>query len=182
MAIDGDPGLIVAGIDPGIRGALAVLNENNDCDTASMPVMGDPAIVDGAAVARWLHDRDVQLVIIEQSQAMPLERKVRGKTIRQGISSTFRTGQTYGQLLGVLQASLLPYRPVTAQVWKRAMGLNWEKERSRRRAIELRPAISDQFARKLDEARAEAALLAWWYLHGRTPVVEPRPKTEELVA
>src|SRR4249919_1412819 len=99
MLTGGEP-LIVAGIDPGVRGALAVLNEFNDCDTVAMPVMGEPKIVDGGAVVRWLADRDANLAVIELAHAMP----------KQGVVSSFRFGMIYGQLLGALQASLMPYR------------------------------------------------------------------------
>jgi hypothetical protein len=160
-----DPGLIVAGIDPGLHGAIAVLNEAGDCDTIHMPVMGDKLVIDGGAVARWLGERSPNLVVIERAQAMPEHLQKR----KQGAASTFRFGQTYGQLLGVLQASAFPYRIVGAADWKRALHLSRDKELSRRRAIELLPLAGEQFQLKKDEARAEAALIAWWYLHGRTP-------------
>lgn len=169
MAGFADPGLIVAGIDPGLHGALAVLNENDDCETIDMPVMGDPLIVDGGFVARWLNERDVNLVVIERAAAMPSEwtDKKTGKIRKQGAASTFRFGQTYGQLLGVLQASAFPYRIVGPAQWKRAMSLSRDKEQSRCRAIELLPRAGEQFQLKKNEARAEAALIAWWYLHER---------------
>jgi crossover junction endodeoxyribonuclease RuvC len=148
--------VIVGGIDPGVHGALAVLNEEGDCDTIAMPIMGAPKpIVDGGALVRWFGDRDVDLVVVEQAQAFP----------KQGVATSFRFGQTYGQALGALQASLIPYRTVSPASWKRDLHLSHDKEQSRRRAIELFPRAAPQFARKLDEARAEAALLAWWWLY-----------------
>lgn len=168
--------LIVAGIDPGLHGALAVLNETGDCQTTDMPIMGDPAIVDGGAVARWLNECDVSIVVIERAQSMPAEwtdRKT-GKLRKQGVSSSFRNGQTYGQLLGVLQACAFPYRIVGAADWKRAMRLSRDKELSRRRAIELLPRSGEQFQLKKHEARAEAALIAWWYLHERNRLEEKK--------
>jgi Holliday junction resolvasome RuvABC endonuclease subunit len=156
--LSGDPGLIVVGIDPGLSGALAVLNEDGDLDTVLMPVMGAPVrVVDGGAVARWLSECSPNLAVIEMAQAMP----------KQGASSTFRFGQAYGQVLGVLQTSLIPYRIVVSRRWKQDLGLSSDKEQSRRRAIELLPRWADQFTRRKDEARAEAALIAWWWLHGR---------------
>jgi len=150
--------MICAGVDPGVAGALAVINEVGDLDTIAMPTMGDPRMVDGAAVARWLGDRDVEMAIIEQAHAMP----------RQGVASSFNFGRTYGQLLGVLQCSLIPYRAVTPQRWKKDLHLSPDKEQSRRMAIETFPRFAEQFVLKKDEARAEAALIAWWWLHGRT--------------
>ena len=40
------------------------------------------------------------------------------------------------------------------------MGLSGDKERSRARALAMFPAIAERFARKMDEGRAEACLLA----------------------
>lgn len=151
----GDPGLIVAGIDPGLSGALAVLNEEDDCETTLMPKM--EKLVDGGAIARWLGDHGVQLAIVEQAQAFP----------GQGVSTMFNYGRAYGQVLGVLQACLIPYRLVSPTQWKKAMKLSPDKDRSRRLAIEMLPRAAVQFQRKMDEARAEAALIAWWYLHER---------------
>jgi crossover junction endodeoxyribonuclease RuvC len=150
----------VAGIDPGIHGALAVVDEDGECNTVCMPVMGSPkAIVDGGAVVRWLGDNGACLAMVEAAQAFP----------GQGVSTSFRFGQAYGQILGALQAALIPYRIVTPARWKGDLRLSRDKEQSRRRAIELLPRAALQFALKKDEARAEAALIAWWYLHGRTP-------------
>ena len=168
--------IIVAGIDPGITGALAVLGVDGECDTVAMPVMGDPAIIDGGAVVRWLGERDVQLVVIEfQSGFSPPGRKI-------GAATGFSLGRTYGQLLGALQASLIPYRVVTPARWKKDLALaggEGGKERSRRRAIELLPQIAEQFSRKKDEGRAEAALIAWWYVHARQAV---KPRTRRVYA
>jgi crossover junction endodeoxyribonuclease RuvC len=145
---------IVAGIDPGLSGAVAVVNSNADCFTARMPVMGKPPIVDGAALVGWLADYDVTIAVVEQAQAFP----------EQGVSSVFRYGMVFGQVIGVLQAALIPYRLVTPRRWKRDLNLTRDKEVSRRRAIETFPRHAAHFALKKDEARAEAALIAWWWL------------------
>jgi crossover junction endodeoxyribonuclease RuvC len=162
--------VIVGGIDPGVHGALAVLNEMGDCDTIAMPIMGAPKpIVDGGALARWFGDRDVEIAVIELAAAFRIPPKKGQKARGMGVTSTFNFGQAYGQVLGALQASLIPYVIVSPARWKGDMHLSRDKEQSRRRVIELLPRAAEQFARKMDENRAEAALLAWWYLHGRHP-------------
>jgi crossover junction endodeoxyribonuclease RuvC len=80
----------------------------------------------------------------------------------QGVASTFKFGASYGCAYGVLCALNAPVRHVTPATWKRAFGLNADKERSRRMAIELWPNMSGYFARKKDDGRAEAALIARW--------------------
>jgi crossover junction endodeoxyribonuclease RuvC len=164
--------MVVAGIDPGLSGALAVLNEDDLCESVHMPRMGD--MVDGGALARWLGDRDVELAILESANAWP----------GQGVAGMFKYGRSFGQVLGVLQASLIPYLLVTPAKWKRDMHLSSDKEASRRRAIELLPraAGEGQFSLKKDEARAEAALIAWWYLHGRGSTTKEAVNTQNRVS
>jgi hypothetical protein len=151
---------IVVGIDPGLDGGVAVLNESDTLDTAPLPTMGEGKhrVLDIAQLVRWLRDRDVTEAIMELSGAMP----------DQGRASIFRYGVSFGQLLGMCQGMLLPYVIVSPLRWKRHYGLLNSKKHgivvgkddSRRRAIELFPANAHQFARKLDTHRAEAALIA----------------------
>jgi crossover junction endodeoxyribonuclease RuvC len=147
---------IILGVDPGLGGALAVVNDFNDCETCLMPTMGEGKhrIIDGTAVARFIEERDVEFAIIENVHAMP----------KQGVSSVFKFGQVHGQVLGVLQSRGIPYRLIAPRVWKRDMSLTADKSLSRRRAIEQFPHAQEQFSRVMDEGRAEAALLALWYI------------------
>jgi crossover junction endodeoxyribonuclease RuvC len=88
-------------------------------------------------------------VVIEESQAMP----------RQGVRSMFTTGFGYGLWIGLLTALQIPYTPVRAHIWKKALGLGKDKEQARLRAQQLFPAAD--LRRKRDHGRAEALLLAW---------------------
>lgn len=54
----------------------------------------------------------------------------------------------------------ISYREVSPSVWKRGMGLDGDKERSRALARSLWPAAP--LGRKRDHGRAEALLLAEW--------------------
>jgi crossover junction endodeoxyribonuclease RuvC len=64
---------------------------------------------------------------------------------------------------------------VTPAQWKFGVGLNAvsgqdqkaRKNASREKAIELFPQYADLFARVKDDGRAEAALMAWWFVHKR---------------
>jgi len=148
--------MIVCGIDPGFGGALAILNDHGDCHVLSMPTIGEKAqaVINSAMVARFLDEFDVEFAIVEKAQAMP----------RQGVSSTFKYGVAYGQILAVVQCSLIPYELVTPQQWKREMGLSKDKEQSRLKATQRLPRAAKYWERKMDHGRAEAALLALWRL------------------
>jgi hypothetical protein len=145
--------MIVGGIDPGITGGLAVVNEHAWCETQIMPVIDH--VVDGAAVMRFFAERDVEFIVIEAVHSMP----------KQGVKSTFSFGYSAGQVRTVGQLICIKPRMIRPQEWKRAWGLiGTSKEASVRKAIELFPQAADQFKRKKDHGRAEAALMAAYHL------------------
>jgi len=148
--------MIVAGIDPGLGGAIAVMNECRHCETSDMPTMGEGTqrMINAHEVARFLTERDVEFAVVEEVSAMP----------KQGVSSTFRFGGAYYGILCTLQVLGIPYQVVRPAAWKKAMGVPADKEVCRRKAIELLPKAAQQFARKKDDGRAEAALLCLWKL------------------
>jgi Crossover junction endodeoxyribonuclease RuvC len=85
--------LIVLGIDPGIRGGLAVVSNNGVgslIDAIDIPTVGDGAKerVDVIAVREWIERHKPDLALIERAQAMP----------RQGASSGFKYGRATGSL------------------------------------------------------------------------------------
>jgi hypothetical protein len=146
--------MITGAVDPGKTGALAVVNELGDVETADMPLT-DEGIVDGAAVLRFFIERDVEIVIMERVHALPHDGKV----------SAFNFGFTNGVLRGVAQCMGLPHKLTTPQTWKRALGLlKADKSASRELAMKMFPRSVDQFKRVKDHSRAEAALLAAWHL------------------
>jgi hypothetical protein len=146
--------MITGAIDAGKTGALAVVNEFGDVETADMPLT-DEGIVDGAAVLRFFIERGVEIVVLERCQAMPHDGKV----------SAFNFGFTNGVLRGVAQITGLPHKLVTPVTWKRALGLlKADKNASRAMATKLFPRAADQFKRVKDHNRAEAVLIAAWHL------------------
>ena len=90
------------------------------------------------------------LALIERVHAMP----------RQGLGSTFRFGQAYGSLLGILAALQIRVVTVSPITWKKHFKLPADKELSRRVALRTFAKTPEHFARKRDHNRAEAALMA----------------------
>ena len=81
----------------------------------------------------------------------------------QGIASSFKFGQTYGWLLGVLDAIEIPYQPITPQKWKKEFGLTSDKAKSVevcKRLFPDVPLLRTERSRKDDDNMAEALLLA----------------------
>jgi hypothetical protein len=143
----------VIGVDPGLSGAVAILNAVGEVfDVYDMPS------VDGNVSGRLLADLlplpEKSWAIVEKVASMP----------KQGVASTFKFGRSAGVVDGVLAALEIPTEYVVPGKWKRDMGLSSDKEHSRLRAIQLWPRAASKFARKKDDGRAEACLLARWFI------------------
>lgn len=148
------------GIDPGISGAVAVLDENLACvATYEMPTMkmGKKQQVNAAELTRllrihtkWLqHDPTCVTAYLEMVKAMP----------GQGVSSMFNFGCGYGIVQGVLAALEVPTELVTPPVWKKRAGLiGKEKDMARTKAQMLYPTLN--LGRKKDIGRSDALLIA----------------------
>lgn len=157
---------IFVGIDPGaVSGAVAAINERGRyIDVFDMPVVasGKSAKVRNQVNAMALANKlsalrdidDSVLVALESVSAMP----------GQGVSSMFSLGDSFGAIRATVAIRLFPCELVSAATWKRAMGLNSDKEVGRAKAIRLFPEAADFLSRKKDHNRAEALLLAMWLL------------------
>jgi len=143
---------MIFGIDPGISGAIAKLNDNGSfISVTDMPVMagtGKRRQVNAAELARILK-LDGGTAYLERASAMP----------KQGVSSMFSFGTSYGIIIGVLAALGIPVILVTPQSWKKRAGLTGkEKDCARTLAQQLYPTA--ELGRKKDIGRADALLIA----------------------
>lgn len=148
---------LVIAIDPGLSGAIAILDEDGKVDLVrDLPVIRDGKLswIDGSRLQSMVmaarKGRDAR-AIVERVQAMP----------KQGLSSSFNFGVGFGSILGVLQTLQLPIEFVTPVTWKRALGLDSQKHRSLDKARLLYPMAELHLAKH--DGRAEALLLAHWY-------------------
>lgn len=142
------------GIDPGLSGGLAILDEHGGVvDAADIPLtgVGPKRRVDARALQRWIADHKPRHAFVERAQAMP----------RQGVSSSFNYGRGVGYLEATVACCGIPLTIVEPSMWKKHFGLKGpDKEQARQRAIQLHPDAAELFARKKDHGRAEAALIA----------------------
>ena len=63
---------------------------------------------------------------------------------------------------GVLSTLGIPFTPVSPSKWKKTFNLGKDKNESRAAATRLFPDLASEFARKKDDGRAEAILIAKW--------------------
>ena len=148
----------VLGVDPGVRGGLAIVAINDGAaprlvDAIDIPTIGVGAKerVDPIALRDWIVMHQPQHAYIERAQAMP----------KQGASSGFKYGRATGSIEAVVACCGVPLTIVEPSMWKRAHRLDGrDKEGGRQRALQLFPAAHALLARKMDHGRAEAALIA----------------------
>jgi hypothetical protein len=159
MAGGGDS-VIYVGIDPGLGGALAVIDGHAvklyDTPTAFIGTKGkrDYLIANMADILmRHGKDETESFAVVESVHSMPA----------QGVASSFSFGRGLGIWEGVLSALQIPYAKVAPQTWKKALLFDMprdNKDSSRIAATRLFPNAADMLARKKDDGRAEALLMA----------------------
>jgi crossover junction endodeoxyribonuclease RuvC len=149
---------MIAGIDPGLSGALFFLDPSRLLagEAVDLPIHvltrggKKKRELDIAGLIGILTAHRLDHVFLESVGAMP----------GQGVSSVFAFGKTYGVILGVIAARTIPLTLVTPAVWKRALGVPKAKDGARARASQLLPEAASQWTLKKHDGRAEAALLA----------------------
>ena len=154
--------MIIFGIDPGVSGAISVLENKKVIDVFDMPTMIDgkknKKQVNGAEVASILlneiNNSDDAIVVVEHVTAMP----------GQGVTSMFNFGQSFGVIKGVCAALKLPIYFVRPMKWKKHFNLiKTNKDASRTKVIEIYPSISSKLSRKKDSNKADAILIARYF-------------------
>ena len=132
----------IIGIDPGLSGGIAVLENNKVLDIFDMPVMSEgkknKRQLNSAQLVKLIKDNisknEEVSVVVEQVNAMP----------GQGVTSMFNFGQTFGAIKGVCAALGLPIFFVRPAKWKKHFELiNSSKDSSRTKAIEMYPSLSN---------------------------------------
>ena len=156
----------ILGIDPGLSGAIAILENKKVISLFDMPVMAEgkknKKQLNSAQLVNIIKDNTVEkdevAVVVEQVNAMP----------GQGVTSMFNFGQTFGAIKGVCAALKLPIFFVRPSKWTKYFELiNSSKDSSRTKAIEMYPSLSSQLAKKKDVNKSDAILIARFYYDTR---------------
>jgi Holliday junction resolvasome RuvABC endonuclease subunit len=143
--------MLVMGVDPGAVSAAYALVRPDLALCDDVPVADK--MVDGRSFALLVREAKPDVAVIERVSAMP----------KQGVSSSFRFGQGLGVLQGVLLAHSVKIIEVTPGVWKKFFKLGPDKEQARALAIKRFPTVNN-LTHKKDAGRAEALLIAQWFL------------------
>jgi crossover junction endodeoxyribonuclease RuvC len=158
--------MIIIGIDPGLSGGIAVLDNNKVLELFDMPVMADgkknKKQLNSALLAKLIKEStsntSESAVIVEQVNAMP----------GQGVTSMFNFGQTFGAIKGICATLELPIFFVRPSKWKKHFELiNSSKDASRTKAIEMYPHLAEKLSKKKDVNKSDAILIARFYCDTR---------------
>ena len=158
--------MIIIGIDPGLSGGIAVLDNNKVLELFDMPVMADgkknKKQLNSALLAKLIKESisntSESAVIVEQVNAMP----------GQGVTSMFNFGQTFGAIKGICATLELPIFFVRPSKWKKHFELiNSSKDASRTKAIEMYPHLAEKLSKKKDVNKSDAILIARFYCETR---------------
>lgn len=152
--------MLVLGIDVGSHGAIALIDSDTDTLIAvhDMPTLQDGpkgrSAVNPPLLAELVYKLQPDCAYVEAVNARPGE----------GPTGAFAFGRCRGVIEGVLGAAGIPAKHISPASWKRAIGIppgkEGAKDAARSEAIRRWPSQADLFARKKDDGRAEAALIA----------------------
>lgn len=150
----------VAGIDPGVGGAIALIDDSERM-VADLPTVsiGSTRQVDPIALHDLLRAWAPERVVIEDNRAMG----------GNGSLANFSMGMSMGLCVAVIALGGYPLVRARPIDWQRTVGLSnapakLRKAASSMRARELFPVLVPELKRVQDHNRAEALLIAE---HGR---------------
>jgi len=151
---------VILGIDPGVSGALVVLDRTGQyVDHAIMPAMkiDKSNRVDGRKVARFLREYPaIRYAFIERVHAIP-----RGGKAKMGASTSFAFGHSAGKVECAVEVLGIPFALVTPLKWKKHAGLiGKDKDASRLLAKQLYPDLRVLDQKGKGQAVADAILIA----------------------
>jgi len=156
--------MIVCGIDPGLRGGIAIVDVEDQVLLAAqeMPLVKETKnsknkILDVCKFQKFLTDMQPESIVIERVASRPA----------QSSQSTFTFGRMYGAIESIvyLQKCVVEqgmFERVEPRVWKKAFGLSSDKGKSKESASKLLLIDDINLLNKISKSDgiAEAALIA----------------------
>ena len=154
--------MIWIGIDPGAKGAMALIGWDKGLTAYSENLS---ALEHGPVIIPFDQEKYIDALWslkCDDAECICCIEAVHSIT-GQGIASSFKFGTSYGWLLGMLDSIGIPYQPITPQKWKKEFGLTSDKADSVEVCKRLFPGVNlmrTEKSRKEDDGMAEACLMA----------------------
>lgn len=171
--------LIGLGIDPGPKGALALIEGTSaaptalnvyDMPTHTITVAGKPRErVDMHGLSTLLETMNfagINLALIEDlsGREVRVPKKIGNTLIMVPQAGQFQQGFAAALPVQAAVCHAIPLRMIPPAAWKKALGCPADKEEARLYASRLLPRFADQWPLKKHDGRAEAALLSLYAL------------------
>lgn len=135
------------GIDPGMSGAMALRTEG----------WKEPLVIPFKDLTEMdVHQKITAMCAMDQGHTIVAMLELVHATPIWGLSSTWKFGQHYGFIRGIITANKIPFEVVTPVKWQKAMGCltKGDKNVSKAAAQRLFPTM------KITHAIADALLIA----------------------
>lgn len=162
----------VLGVDPGLTGAIAFLNDNGGLTIWDMPIL---EIVKGKKKRKELNMHKLGAILddlrplvlvayVEDVHSLP----------KNGVVASFSFGWVCGAIRQALVDREFMIEPVQPRKWQTALKVKKGGGGSLLRASELMPQHADKWSRKMDHNRAAATLIAHYGIKQISkPTVKP---------
>ena len=151
--------MVILGIDIGVSGAIAVLENGTLITVHDMPTLQEGPRNRRSVNAPLLAE------IVARSHAAKAYVEHVGVRPGEGAVGAFAFGRSRGVIEGVCAGLDVPVEFITPPRWKRLVGIAPGKlgsnDAARSKAIARWPGSADLFRRVKDDGRAEAALIAF---------------------
>ena len=155
--------MIHLGIDPGKKGGFAFLDQEDNLDMYTTPMISNKSY-DVQGIKNLLLSKNESLFIIIEKQSM---------RPGQGVKSTFETGKGFGILLGLVAGLEIPHKIVSPRKWQAKLYSSMSKkkdpkEKSKISAQRLFPSADftkSERAYKPYDGLTDAANIAYWGKH-----------------
>lgn len=160
--------MIVFGIDPGVHGALAALQNGSYAGVWDLPVCQQGSL-------KWVDPTRLGPLLTEACRSHGMAKGTVHAFVERihfvNRGGVLNAPVILGSILAALQSWEVPFTVVQASVWKRSLGLLAPKASDAQRkqaalAKARRMFGSPLLQREKDHNRAEALLIAW-YGHGK---------------
>ena len=162
---------LIIGVDTGVTGAIAALDQwanlifVEDMPTDRITVGKDKRLrISDVRLLSLLDGIEQAHAFIERPEGRPIpfRDKTTGerKTRQPGAAGMLAFGESFGIARCALTAQKIAVTEVRPGQWKQAIGVPADKDEARRIAAQWYPQWAHMFARKMDDGRAEAVLIA----------------------
>ena len=146
------------GIDVGLNGAIALVQDSDLIGVVDMPTV---TLDRNGKAKRQVSVPELVDIIKQFDPTEAFSERVFAMS-GQGVTSVFSLARSLGVVEGSLTALRIKTTLMTPQTWIKAMGVVGGKDGSRARAMELFPEHLALFKRVKDDGRSDASLIALW--------------------